>query len=78
MSRGPLGMPIWIGSKTKENTRMALWGADVEQLRTLGTKLQAGANEIEQQKTNLNTLLNGTNWKGPDADTSAASGPVST
>ena len=47
---------------------MALWGADVEQLRTLGTKLQHGANEIEQQKNNLNTLLNSTQWMGPDAD----------
>ncbi len=31
---------------------MAIWGADVEQLRTLGSKLQAGASEIEQQRSN--------------------------
>ena len=47
---------------------MAVWGADVEQLKTLGNKLQNGANEIEQQKTNLNNLLNSTQWMGPDAD----------
>jgi hypothetical protein len=47
---------------------MAIWGADVEQLRTLGSKLQHGANEIEQQRTNLTSLLNQTDWKGPDAD----------
>ncbi len=60
-------MPIWIGSETKEKL-MAIWGADVEQLRTLGTKLKAGASEIEQQKNNLNKVLNSTDWKGPDAD----------
>jgi hypothetical protein len=47
---------------------MAVWGADVEQLKTLGTKLQNGANEIEQQKNNLNNLLTNTEWRGPDAD----------
>ena len=47
---------------------MAIWGADVEQLRTLGTKLQAGASEIEQQRSNLTRLLDSTQWKGPDAD----------
>jgi hypothetical protein len=47
---------------------MAVWGADVEQLKTLSTKLQGGANEIEQQKNNLNNLLNTTEWTGPDAD----------
>ena len=46
---------------------MAIWGADVEQLRTLGTKLQAGASEIEQQRSNLTRLLDSTVWEGPDA-----------
>lgn len=68
MSRGPLGMPTWIGSVTIEEKLMAIWGADVEQLRTLGTKLTHGASEIEQQKNNLNKILNATVWKGPDAD----------
>ncbi len=46
---------------------MAIWGADVEQLRTLGTKLQSGASEIEQQRTNLTRVLESTTWEGPDA-----------
>ena len=47
---------------------MAVWGADVEQLRQLGSRLQQGASEIETQKNNLTKLLHGTDWKGPDAD----------
>lgn len=47
---------------------MAMWGADVQQLRQLGSKLQEGASQIETQKSNLTSLLNSTNWKGPDAD----------
>ena len=47
---------------------MAIWGADVEQLRTLGNKLETGASEIEQQRSNLTRLLDSTVWKGPDAN----------
>ena len=47
---------------------MAIWGADVVQLKELGSKLQAGASEIETQKSNLNKALHSTDWKGPDAD----------
>ncbi|WAJ32779.1 hypothetical protein OUO20_17050 [Arthrobacter sp. FX8] len=47
---------------------MAIWGADVEQLRQLGSKLLAGASEIETQKSTLTKVLSGTDWKGPDAD----------
>jgi Proteins of 100 residues with WXG len=47
---------------------MAIWGADVQQLKTLGSKLVAGSNEIEQQRNTLNKVLQGTDWKGPDAD----------
>ena len=36
---------------------MAIWGADVQQLRDLGNKLQQGASEIETQKSNLNKVL---------------------
>jgi uncharacterized protein YukE len=50
-----------------EENQMAIWGADVEQLRNLGTKLQAGAAEIEQQRTNLSRVLDSTTWEGPDA-----------
>ena len=47
---------------------MAIWGADVQQLKTLGSKLVAGSNEIEQQRNTLNKVLHSTDWKGPDAD----------
>ncbi|HEY8701981.1 MAG TPA: hypothetical protein VIM08_13655 [Arthrobacter sp.] len=47
---------------------MAIWGADVQQLKDLGSKLQAGASEIENQKSALNKALHSTDWKGPDAD----------
>ena len=47
---------------------MAIWGADVQQLKDLGGKLQAGATEIENQKSNLDKVLHSTDWKGPDAD----------
>ena len=47
---------------------MAIWGADVTQLKTLGTKLQAGSQEIANQKSLLTKVLAGTDWKGPDAE----------
>ena len=47
---------------------MAIWGADVDQLRQLGNKLKAGAENIEQQRSQLKGALDGTDWKGPDAD----------
>lgn len=47
---------------------MAMWGADVVQLKDLGSKLQSGAAQIEEQRTLLNKVLNSTDWKGPDAD----------
>jgi hypothetical protein len=69
MSRGAAGEPTGFGSNySHEEKLMAIWGADVEQLRTLGSKLQHGANEIDQQRSNLTSLLNQTDWKGPDAD----------
>ncbi|WP_426939972.1 WXG100 family type VII secretion target [Pseudarthrobacter sp. S6] len=37
------------------------------QLRTLGSRLQAGAGEIEQQRSNLSRVLDSINWEGPDA-----------
>ncbi|MEC5182004.1 hypothetical protein [Arthrobacter sp. CG_A4] len=48
--------------------RMAIRGADIAQLKTLGTKLQAGSSEIDKQKSLLTKVLGGTDWKGPDAD----------
>ncbi|KRE77431.1 hypothetical protein [Arthrobacter sp. Soil763] len=47
---------------------MAIWGADVDQLKVLGTKLQAGAQEIDNQRSILTKVLAGTQWLGPDAD----------
>ncbi|MBT2597345.1 hypothetical protein [Arthrobacter sp. ISL-72] len=47
---------------------MAIWGADIVQLKALGTKLQAGSSEIDKQKSQLSKALESTDWKGPDAD----------
>lgn len=47
---------------------MAFLGANTEQLRNLGTQLQTGSNEIEKQNSMLTRMLDGTDWKGPDAD----------
>ena len=47
---------------------MAIWGADIVQLKALGTKLQAGSSEIDKQKSQLTKALDSTDWKCPDAD----------
>jgi hypothetical protein len=47
---------------------MAIWGADVDQLKALGSKLQAGSQEIDNQKSMLTKVLAGTQWMGPDAE----------
>jgi hypothetical protein len=47
---------------------MAIWGADIQQLRDLGSKLQKGSDEIQQTKSTLTGLVNNADWKGPDAD----------
>ena len=47
---------------------MAVWGADVNQLKALGSKLQAGSQEIDNQKSMLTKVLAGTQWMGPDAE----------
>lgn len=47
---------------------MAIWGADIVQLKALGTKLQAGSSEIDKQRSLLTKALDSTDWKGPDAD----------
>ena len=46
---------------------MAVWGADVDQLKTLGTKLTTGADAIEAQKNELSSRLDTVQWTGPDA-----------
>ncbi|MCC2660331.1 MAG: hypothetical protein K0R37_1105, partial [Arthrobacter sp.] len=45
---------------------MAIWGADIAQLKDLSAKLQAGARELENQKNMLGRALQNTDWKGPD------------
>ncbi|MDP5228431.1 MULTISPECIES: WXG100 family type VII secretion target [Arthrobacter] len=47
---------------------MGIWGADVQQLRALGKKLDNGGQTIDDQRTQLTSALNGTQWMGPDAD----------
>lgn len=47
---------------------MAIWGADVDQLRQLGGKLEHGASEIESQRNKLTNFLDQVDWRGPDAD----------
>jgi Proteins of 100 residues with WXG len=58
---------VRIHSPYKEKL-MAIWGADVEQLRQLGKNLQQGADVIESQRNSLTALLDNTQWMGPDAD----------
>ncbi|HEY5223125.1 MAG TPA: WXG100 family type VII secretion target [Microbacteriaceae bacterium] len=46
---------------------MAVWGLDVEQVRQLGTQLNAKATDIETILSSLTNSLNSTQWEGPDA-----------
>ncbi|MGC3955283.1 MAG: WXG100 family type VII secretion target [Propionicimonas sp.] len=46
---------------------MALWGADIGQLRQLSSQLNQKAGEIESVLTTLTNALANTNWEGPDA-----------
>lgn len=47
---------------------MALWGADIEQLRQLSSQLSQKAGEIDSVLSTLTAKLGGTEWRGPDAD----------
>ena len=47
---------------------MAMLGADVEALRNLGTRLNNGSTEIQNQKNQLSRALDGVEWRGNDAD----------
>ena len=47
---------------------MAIWGADVQELRELGNKLQQGSQEISRTKSQLTSQVNSVDWKGPDAE----------
>ncbi|MBD8080573.1 hypothetical protein [Cellulosimicrobium arenosum] len=45
-----------------------LWGANVEELRGLGTTLQQKAEEIKTTMQTLNQQIQSVQWQGPDAD----------
>jgi uncharacterized protein YukE len=47
---------------------MAVWGLDVEQVRTLATQLDTKAGEIEAIRDTLTNTLGGTQWTGPDSE----------
>ena len=47
---------------------MAVWGLDVQQVRTLSSQLQQKASDIEGILSQLTTTLNNTQWTGPDAE----------
>lgn len=46
---------------------MAIWGADVQQVRALGTQLNQKAGDIDGILSTLTNLLSNTQWEGPDA-----------
>lgn len=47
---------------------MAVWGLDVEQVRTLSSKLNQEASTIQQVLSTLTSQLGNTQWSGPDAE----------
>jgi WXG100 family type VII secretion target len=46
---------------------MAVWGLDVQQVRTLSSQLTQKAEEIESILSTLTSTLGATQWEGPDA-----------
>lgn len=46
---------------------MAVWGLDVQQVRTLSTQLNQKASDIDSILSTLTNALNNTQWEGPDA-----------
>jgi ABC-type transporter Mla subunit MlaD len=47
---------------------MAVWGLDVQQVRQLSSQLNSKAGDIQGILTTLTSLLNSTQWTGPDAE----------
>lgn len=47
---------------------MAVFGADVAQLKALGIAMQSRAEDIRQLVTTLESNVGATTWQGPDAD----------
>ena len=46
---------------------MAVWGLDIQQVRTLSSQLSQKAGEIESALGTLTSTLANTQWEGPDA-----------
>lgn len=46
---------------------MAIWGADIEEVRQLSSQLNSKAGDIESILGALTNALAGTQWVGPDA-----------
>lgn len=47
---------------------MAVWGLDIQQVRTLSSQLSRQAETIQQALSTLTSALQGTQWTGPDAE----------
>jgi len=47
---------------------MAVWGLDVQQVRQLSSTMSQKASEIDTVLSQLTTLLNNTQWTGPDSE----------
>ena len=47
---------------------MAIWGLDVEQVRTLSKQLHNKSQQVQEILTTLTSALESVDWKGPDAD----------
>jgi uncharacterized protein YukE len=61
-----MGRPAWAGLPIDA---VSAAGVGFRQwIFRMSREAEAGASEIDNQKSNLNSLLNSTDWKGPDAD----------
>jgi uncharacterized protein YukE len=47
---------------------MAVWGLDVEQVRSLSKQLNTQSQQVQQILTTLTSALQSVQWTGPDAD----------
>ncbi|MCU1479543.1 MAG: family type secretion target [Subtercola sp.] len=47
---------------------MAVWGLDVEQVRSLSKQLNTQSQQVQQILTSLTSALQSVQWTGPDAE----------
>ncbi|QJU55575.1 WXG100 family type VII secretion target [Herbiconiux sp. KACC 21604] len=47
---------------------MAVWGLDVEQVRSLSKQLNTQSQQVQQILTTLTSALQSVQWTGPDAE----------